>query len=472
MKKTIALSCALLGAGCVNAQMPIFRNQFTTNIPGAYVRGNVTFGDGSTWFTVAGPFTNLTGNAYFGGGTTWFADGILVELPATFWQGFDATNCHIQDLRTWGAIRAGGPLDTNQVVIGYGAGYAGTNAVIVGAQAGHYASNAHTVVFLGRGAGAHATNAEYAVFLGGYAGNFATMGTNATFIGRYSGMYSTNSSFATMVGRSAGVNAWSASNATFVGAYAGQTATNAPMATFIGYGSGSSTGAYVGNSVAIGHNAKVTGTNQFILGTGQFVGINTNSPKAPLQVHGSGISTNWIVDPPLWDDVRISLGNLTSPSVAPGRVTVSSAGAATIQAYGFDAAADEALSFELQLPHGINTNNAWGIHCHVHYTGLTAPSTTSNIVWGLTYMAASPNKMFNTVPLTIYATNGLTSTTNHMLAEFPVITNLVESAIIFGTLFRDADNPADEYPADAIALSFDAHYPRRSMGSSGEYGDF
>lgn len=284
MKKLIPLILGLLTAGCANAQMPIFRNQFTTNVPGAYVRGNVTFGDAATWFRVEGPFTNATGNAYFGGGVTWFADGIMVELPSTFQQGLDAT---------------------------------------------------------------------------------------------------------------------------------GQV---------------------------------------FVVGT--------------------VIATNVQVNPPLWDDVRISIGNLTSPSVAPGRVTVSTAGAATISAYGFDKDADEALSFELQLPHGINTNNAYGIHCHIHYTGLTAPSATSNIVWGLTYMAASPTRRFNTVPLTIYATNGLTGTTNHMLAEFPAITNLVESAIIFGTIFRDADNLSDEYPADAIALSFDAHYPRRQMGSHGEYGDF
>lgn len=94
MKKILLTFVLALLAVSLQAQMPVFRNQWTTNVPGAYVRGNVIIGNvlTPTFFQLNAPFTNSTGNAYFGGGTTWFADGLMVEANSYFWQNLWCSN--------------------------------------------------------------------------------------------------------------------------------------------------------------------------------------------------------------------------------------------------------------------------------------------------------------------------------------------------------------------------------------------
>ena len=279
MKKLFLIFVAAFMACFAQAQMPIFRNSYTTNVPGAWVRGNHTFGNALSWVTVPGIFTN-NGMAYFLGGTTYFSDGVEVDLPSTFYQ----------------TINIGGPVKA-------------TNTV---------------------------------------------------------------------------------------------TASN-----------------FVQSAVS-------------------------------------------------WDDLFIPMSALSSPASTPGWVTF----VGGVSAYGFDKASTEQLDTVLQIPHGISTNNAHGVRIHLHWTGLTAPGANSNVVWGIEYSWANPGGTFISPSITNRVTNGLATILQHQYVEFARVTNIIESAVFVGRIFRDGANAADTYDGDALGLSFDAHFPRIKMGSNFEYGDY
>lgn len=283
MKKTFLIFLVAFLACFANAQMPVFRNQWTTNVPGAYIRGNIILGDalGTFGLLTTGPFTNR-GTVYFEGGTTYFLDGIEVQLESTFQQG----------------LNIGG------------------------------------VVWV--------TNTVYA--------------------------------------------------------------------------------------------------------------------------------TNFTLTIPQWNDERIPLSALSSPSSTPGFVTLSGG----LSCYGFDKASEEQLDFELQLPHGISTNTAYGIDLHLHWTGTTALTAgTSNVVWGLEWAMAKIGENYSATTITNRVTNRLNSVRYHQISDLVRITNgFGESTVIIGRLFRDGGNASDTYDGDAIGLSLDTHYPVIRLGSSNENTDY
>lgn len=561
IRKPLIIIGLVIGV-CASAQMPLFRNSFTTNVPGAYVRGHLAFGDEGDWYSGL----TATGRSIF-----------------------------------MGPLWHGGPAGTGSVSIGF---FALTNmefATAVGGNAGQHATQAVHGTFVGRSAGQWITNAESPTAIGANSALRAYNANQGTFLGAYAGYRAENGTNATMVGRSAGLYASNSPLATFVGHLAGRWATNAPQATFLGAHTGPDASILhtnVGNSVAIGYNSKVTGTNQFILGTTHNVGIKTNNPGYALDIHGSLHSTSAVVNssvtitggtasdyfgfgdhdkylpfvggagflmsagsltfdidsnndhtdrifkiehnsntgagaelmrvqengnvgigtndpqytlhvhgtvaatnflanglgigtnstpgnlvvhgevngtnvtvwPPRWDDVRVPLSQLSSPSATPGRVIFRGG----LACYGFDDNTTEQLNFELQLPHGITTNAAYGIHMHIHWTTTNAiAGANSNVVWGLEYVMADPLTLYATTTITNRITNAIPATFFHMLGEWPAITvNIKESAVMIGRLFREGGNASDTLSGDAIGISLDAHYPRISFGSTGEYGDY
>jgi hypothetical protein len=204
--------------------------------------------------------------------------------------------------------------------------------------------------------------------------------------------------------------------------------------------------------------------------------VGNYATNFPLQILAGGtnlgltIQTNGVVTlgQPMWQDVLAPLNTLSSPSSQPGKETWIGG----ITEYAFDKDSDEMLHGVLQVPHGVITNDAWGIRFHVHFSGLTTPTESSNVVWGLEYVLASPNNTFASGTTTIYATNGISAVRKHVLAIFPTITGFKESAIITYRLFRDADNASDTYGGDAFGLSLDAHIPMIQLGSLNETGDY
>lgn len=178
-----------------------------------------------------------------------------------------------------------------------------------------------------------------------------------------------------------------------------------------------------------------------------------------------------------WQDLRLGVASMRVGAAAPVARAFMGAG---VRAYAFDKNTDNEVEFEMQLPHGIDTNDLVlpnGLAFHLHWSATNAPGTgpnsgLSNVVWGLEYTFASVGGVYGATT-TLYATNRINTNWHHILSEFHHITNVVkESAVFVGRLFRDADNASDEFPDDAYALSIDIHYPLRRFGSTNELGDY
>ena len=376
MKKTFLIFLLAFLACFTQAQMPVFRNQFTTNVPGAYVRGNSTFGTGGL------------------GSYTFNGQMLLYVDPAG---GVDFM------------------ISTNV----YGVG---TPLIIL--RNGTWGFNADSIAGASINSGtiaATALNAANWIYAGGSGVTFGTLNL---------------------------------------------------LPRLQLYGGGIRVYPQVGTS-----NywvwATTNGTPQSVVNSNGWFGILTNNPQAELHVNGDIIADNLnaslIQDPPLWDDCRIALGTLSNPSAQPGKVTF----AGGLTTYGFDAASTEQLDFELQIPHGITTNNAYGLRLHLHWTGLVTPAgANTNVVWGVEYSFANPGQVFPTTTITNRATNGIITAYTHRIAVLCTVTNLKESGVIVGRIFREGGNTSDNYATDAAGLSLDGHYGRIKMGSDAEFGDY
>lgn len=197
------------------------------------------------------------------------------------------------------------------------------------------------------------------------------------------------------------------------------------------------------------------GSTTNVITINNYYTIVTNSPQLPLSS-------------PVWNDVRVPVSLLRAPGAKPDYGVWTNGLNATL----FDSGGTESVYSELQTPHGMSTNNTYGIRFHLHWTGIGTPAWgSSNVVWGLEYTVANPGVVFP-ASTTVYTTNGLVSKGYHAIAHIVTITNVTESAVISMRLFREGGNSSDTYPTDAIGLSFDAHYPAINLGSTNEFGDY
>lgn len=196
-------------------------------------------------------------------------------------------------------------------------------------------------------------------------------------------------------------------------------------------------------------------------------------PSFAQSVHPPIYATPWAASflrdaGPFWQDVRIPVSTLRNPASTPHYVVWTNG----LYAFAMDKDTDESLYAELQIPHGIDTNNAYGLRLHIHWTGNTAGGWgTSNVVWGIEYTMAAPNGTFPET-VSLLATNGLVAAGKHMIATWPTITNIAESGVLSLRLFRDANSAGDTYATDAFPISLDAHLPMIKLGSVAEFGDY
>jgi hypothetical protein len=145
--------------------------------------------------------------------------------------------------------------------------------------------------------------------IGYYAGQHVQLASNSTLIGYYACLNTVSGAAATIIGREVGVNANDVTNATMMGYYACRntpTASNAVIigyqagynsltssvnCTYIGYQADALAGLNVTESIAIGYNAKVSGSKMCAIGgTGVDavkVGMGTNNPQNTLDVVGN-----------------------------------------------------------------------------------------------------------------------------------------------------------------------------------------
>ena len=150
----------------------------------------------------------------------------------------------------------------SQTVVQLGFGLNRANDILNGIQIGYQA-------------GYGSTKADGVIQIGNDAGYLSTSASNAVQIGNQAGYYSTNAIGATHIGFRSGYNAPTGSFTTFIGTNADALNPNLNVA----------------KSIAIGYNAKASGSNMCVLGgTGidaVKVGIGTTSPVNTLEVVGN-----------------------------------------------------------------------------------------------------------------------------------------------------------------------------------------
>lgn len=177
---------------------------------------------------------------------------------------------------------------------------------------------------------------------------------------------------------------------------------------------------------------------------------------------------------PAWDDLRVALSTAKPGATNPpgfSKLKDDGAGSTGVFAYHFDASTDEEVFFDVQLPHGFKEYSAL-LKPHLHWCPTT--TNTGNVRWGLEYTWANYTGTFGNSTI-IYARQAGSGTAyQHQIAAWSgiVATGMTISSVMLCRLFRDANATgadADDYTADAAALSFDLHIELDSLGSEREY---
>lgn len=167
----------------------------------------------------------------------------------------------------------------------------------------------------------------------------------------------------------------------------------------------------------------------------------------------------------LWDDLQVSLIKAQTGPSAPSLSTFRNG----LKLYSFNKNTDQELLFDLQLPHTWLAGSQ--LRPHIHWSpGNNA--TTDVVRWGLEYSWANAVTGAFPASTTIYVEQAAAGTAyQHQIAQFPAVTGtgFKLSSILVCRLFRDADNGADTFDADAFAVSFDVHILNSTGGSTAEY---
>lgn len=204
---------------------------------------------------------------------------------------------------------AGQTLSTGAVntFIGYLAGNVASSSnhnTFVGANAGQFNTSGQANVFIGRQAGLFNTTGSNNTFVGGFnPGANNTIGGNNVFVGDRAGQANTTGSNNTFLGLRAGFSNTTATDNTFVGLFAGLTNSTGQWSTYLGRDTGrfalGSFNTFLGagadatltsatGSIAIGSMAKVTASNQAVIGSSAvsgsindvYIGQGVTAPSA------------------------------------------------------------------------------------------------------------------------------------------------------------------------------------------------
>lgn len=196
--------------------------------------------------------------------------------------------------------------------------------------------------------------------------------------------------------------------------------------------------------------------------------------KVPPELfhHLSVVSTSTRYNYPYWRDEMIDLAgiNPVGPATAP---TADPNGEGFLFAGG---STDTVAVLGRQINHDCVQGLAVVIVPHIHWRKTTAAA--GNVVWRCEYKIAAPGGDFGEYVqigtdqiLPISATVDNDTAIRHLLTSFGELTIPVSlSSKIYFKLTRVAsDTVNDTYGADALAMSFDYHYPADSPGSYEEY---
>ena len=172
-----------------------------------------------------------------------------------------------------------------------------------------------------------------------------------------------------------------------------------------------------------------------------------------------------LLEPPVWDDVRVPGLAVKLGSSSPDLVAFLGAGG--LKVYAFDGGVTtEEVHFTIQFPHTYKCET--DIEPHVHW----APTTNDagNVVWQLEYTWINIGGTFGaaaTIASTPAAAGGTAWV--HKYAEFAAIAGSGKgvnvSSMLVCRLFRDPTHGDDSYAHDAALLEFDCHFEIDTLGS-------
>ena len=202
------------------------------------------------------------------------------------------------------------------------------------------------------------------------------------------------------------------------------------------------------------------------------LGAADNLIPRELFAHLSALSTAKRYNYPYWRDEMIALSGInpvgpeTAPTADPNGEGFLFAGVST----------DNVAVLGMQINHDCAQGLAVPIVPHLHWRKTTAAA--GNVGWKLEYKYAAPGGDFGewaqlgAVQYTpVSATVDNDTATRHLITSFGDLLMPVSlSTKIYFKLTRVAsDTVGDTYGADALAMSFDYHYPADSPGSYEEY---
>jgi len=181
----------------------------------------------------------------------------------------------------------------------------------------------------------------------------------------------------------------------------------------------------------------------------------------------SGINTEV-----LWDDMQVSISNLTIPAADypdPALYNMGIGGGVTFPVLGF--ALNEYIYFDVQTSHGMKLNSI--LDDHIHFILPNTTTIGNKFKFRLDVVAAAPNAVFAVPagsPYTKEHTVAANDNTTHRIldiADIPAVNSGV-STIYKCKLTRVAAS-AGEYGSDVYLLFTDCHYQVDSLGSREEY---
>lgn len=203
----------------------------------------------------------------------------------------------------------------------------------------------------------------------------------------------------------------------------------------------------------------------------QEVKINTNlAVEADGTVRMDGAAT-------VWDDLRVPLSEPSSGAVKPEWSKFPYGGSGLLPYLNwFHASGIDEMYFVVQLPHDWEEGS--NIYPHIHWVpsqnGAAGPTVPR---WGLQYAWLNIGETFTSYT-TIYGTT--TAPASEVLVKdrhylTPLGTGGIDgsgktiSSMLVCRIFRDGNDPADNFAGLAGALEVDFHYQRNTLGSRQEY---
>ncbi len=169
----------------------------------------------------------------------------------------------------------------------------------------------------------------------------------------------------------------------------------------------------------------------------------------------------------VWDDLRVTLDKGSSSAILDW---VSGSSGSQIWFFRWNAA-EEAMSFTVQLPH--NWKEGTTIYPHLHWLPKTTAS--GNVEWifeysWANYNATTPVAFPAATTITVTSTGPFTANTHRIQSLTTgdaglTGTGQLISSILICRIWRNGTRPNDTYDANAGVLFLDFHYQLDTFGS-------